>query len=490
MLDQDLSLRQRLTRGEQLCRIGLRGRLGSRLQCRDLCGQLLSFAEESVVVVYRLGPQGGDAAEHELPFRLRLVEPPCGGCDLIGASRVAGLCLLESYPQLVARCQRFVTGQLDASQRVARDLCLFEHGEHFGLVALGVGLLFLQCLVERIEAALFVPVGGCLGLHGRGVAVESPLRHRHGCQRRSESGFARLQALEIALEFVGLFAVLRFSAVGACEQFPCARRICPRLYAPRGGLCAGCSELLGVVDLGDRRRDLEPLGSGEPAVEVVAEKSDASVELLQPLCRLGVVCCREGLGDSALGSVAAVRGGPVTAVGAATAIVVGLVVVTPAAGYISPASAIAMGAIGAFPSYFALIYRGKTKLDDSLDVVAAHGLGGATGAILTGVFASAAWSGGANGLVGGHPGQVLTQMASVVIVLAYSGGMTFVLLKVLSLVMPLRIGDRHEGLGLDVTDHGEEAYTHGDGAIVVKPKQSAIAHAAVDVVAVQDGGQV
>ena len=184
------------------------------------------------------------------------------------------------------------------------------------------------------------------------------------------------------------------------------------------------------------------------------------------------------------------RGGPVTAVGAATAIVVGLVVVTPAAGYISPASAIAMGAIGAFPSYFALIYRAKTKLDDSLDVVAAHGLGGATGAILTGVFASAAWSGGANGLVGGHPGQVLTQMASVVIVLAYSGGMTFVLLKVLSLVMPLRIGDRHEGLGLDVTDHGEEAYTHGDGAILVKPKQSAIAHAAVDVVAVQDGGQL
>ncbi len=183
------------------------------------------------------------------------------------------------------------------------------------------------------------------------------------------------------------------------------------------------------------------------------------------------------------------RGGPVTAVGAATAIVVGLVVVTPAAGYISPASAIAMGAIGAFPSYFALIYRAKTKLDDSLDVVAAHGLGGATGAILTGVFASAAWSGGANGLVGGHPGQVLTQMASVVIVLAYSGSMTFVLLKVLSLVMPLRIGDRHEGLGLDVTDHGEEAYTHGDGAILVKPKQSAIAHAAVDVVAVQDGGQ-
>jgi len=184
------------------------------------------------------------------------------------------------------------------------------------------------------------------------------------------------------------------------------------------------------------------------------------------------------------------RGGRVTAVGAATAIVVGLVVVTPAAGYISPTSAIAMGAIGAFPSYFALIYRAKTKLDDSLDVVAAHGLGGATGAILTGVFAEAAWSGGPNGLLGGNPGQVLTQFASVLIVLAYSGTVTFVLLKALSLVMPLRLGDRHEGLGLDVTDHGEEAYTHGDGAILVKPKETTITHGVGAAVVAQGRGRL
>ena len=184
------------------------------------------------------------------------------------------------------------------------------------------------------------------------------------------------------------------------------------------------------------------------------------------------------------------RGGRVTAVGAATAIVVGLVVVTPAAGFISPASALAMGAIGAFPSYFALIYRAKTKLDDSLDVVAAHGLGGATGAILTGVFAEAAWSGGPNGLLGGNPGQVVTQLASVLIVLAYSGGMTFALLKLLALVMPLRIGSRDEGVGVDVTDHGEEAYTHGDGAILVKPKESSMAHGVAEVVAVEGGGRL
>jgi Amt family ammonium transporter len=183
-----------------------------------------------------------------------------------------------------------------------------------------------------------------------------------------------------------------------------------------------------------------------------------------------------------------IRGGTVTAVGAATAIVVGLVVITPAAGYVGPMSAIAIGAIGAVPSYFALIYRAKSKLDDSLDVVAAHGTGGATGAILTGVFADAAWSGGPNGLLAGHGMQVVTQLASVMIVLAYSSLGTFVILKALAVVMPLRITGRDEKLGLDVSDHGEEAYTHGDGAILVKPKESAASQSASDVIAVQPGG--
>jgi Amt family ammonium transporter len=184
------------------------------------------------------------------------------------------------------------------------------------------------------------------------------------------------------------------------------------------------------------------------------------------------------------------RGGTVTAVGAATAIVVGLVVITPAAGYISPLSAIIMGAIGAFPSYFALIYRAKTKLDDSLDVVAAHGLGGATGAVLTGVFAEAAWSGGGNGLLGGNPTQVLTQIASVLIVLVYSAVATFVILKALGAVMPLRAEGRDEKMGLDVSDHGEEAYTEGDGAILVKPKEAPLAQSSANVVPVGTGGRL
>src|SRR5262252_8475046 len=101
-----------------------------------------------------------------------------------------------------------------------------------------------------------------------------------------------------------------------------------------------------------------------------------------------------------------IRSGKPTAVGAATAIVVGLVAITPAAGYVGPMSAIALGAFAAFPSYFALILRARTSLDDSLDVVAAHGLGGTVGALLTGVFAQKAMNGVADGLLFGNPGQL------------------------------------------------------------------------------------
>jgi Amt family ammonium transporter len=176
------------------------------------------------------------------------------------------------------------------------------------------------------------------------------------------------------------------------------------------------------------------------------------------------------------------RGGRVTAIGAATAIVVGLVVITPAAGYVAPAAALAMGALGAIPSYFALIHRAKTTLDDSLDVVAAHGLGGATGAILTGIFADPVWSGGPAGLIAGNPSQLAIQLASVLIVLAYSGAATFVILKGLALVMSLRISGRVEGVGLDVAEHGEEAYTAGDGAILVSPNEGSRLRPVTDVV--------
>jgi Amt family ammonium transporter len=152
-----------------------------------------------------------------------------------------------------------------------------------------------------------------------------------------------------------------------------------------------------------------------------------------------------------------------TAVGAATAIVVGLVAVTPAAGFIGPMSAIALGAIAALPSYFALVWRARTQLDDSLDVIAAHGVGGSVGALLTGVFAQKALNGVADGLLFGNPRQLGIQAVAVMAAIVYSGAASFVLLKLVGLAIPLRAESADETTGLDVTQHGEEAYIHSQG---------------------------
>jgi Amt family ammonium transporter len=152
-----------------------------------------------------------------------------------------------------------------------------------------------------------------------------------------------------------------------------------------------------------------------------------------------------------------------TAVGGATAIVVGLVAVTPAAGFIGPMSALILGGIAAIPSYFALLYRAKTSLDDSLDVVAAHGVGGTVGALLTGVFAQKALNGVADGLLFGNPGQLGIQAAAVGAAIVYSAVGSFVLLKIVGVMTPLRADRQSETTGMDVSQHGEEAYVHAEG---------------------------
>ena len=140
------------------------------------------------------------------------------------------------------------------------------------------------------------------------------------------------------------------------------------------------------------------------------------------------------------------RQGKPTAVGAATAIVVGLVAITPAAGFVGPMSAIALGAIAAIPSYFGLVWRAKTSLDDSLDVVAAHGVGGTVGALLTGVFAQKALNGLADGALFGNPAQIGIQATAVAVTIVYSGVVSFILLKLIGLVdSAARLGRRRSG---------------------------------------------
>jgi Amt family ammonium transporter len=161
-----------------------------------------------------------------------------------------------------------------------------------------------------------------------------------------------------------------------------------------------------------------------------------------------------------------------TAIGAATAIVVGLVAITPAAGFVSPVSGIVIGAIAAIPSYFGILWRARTRLDDSLDVVAAHGLGGIVGALLTGVLAQKAWNGTADGALFGNVAQLGIQFAAVAATIIYSVVGTFVILKLVALVTPLRASTKEEGIGMDVTQHGEEAYSRGEGAILVHADRS------------------
>jgi len=162
-----------------------------------------------------------------------------------------------------------------------------------------------------------------------------------------------------------------------------------------------------------------------------------------------------------------VRDRKVTAIGAATAIVVGCVGITPAAGYISPTWAMGLGVIAALPSYAAIMWRPRTRLDETLDVLAAHGLAGLTGILCVGLVAQRAWSGRASGLLYGDAHQFAWQAIAALAGPAYAFAATFVILKLIGLVMPLRATPHEEALGMDVVQHGEEAYTSAEGAILI-----------------------
>ena len=159
-----------------------------------------------------------------------------------------------------------------------------------------------------------------------------------------------------------------------------------------------------------------------------------------------------------------------TAVGAATGVVVGLVAVTPAAGFIGPMDAILLGIIAAFPSYFAILWRSRSRLDDSLDVVAAHGIGGLVGALLAGVFARAEY-GGTAGLLEGNFAQLGIQVVAVLAALVYSAALSLALFKLIRMFTEIRVSKRDEATGLDVPLHGEEAYSSGEGAILILPSE-------------------
>ncbi|HEY2537539.1 MAG TPA: ammonium transporter [Solirubrobacteraceae bacterium] len=172
------------------------------------------------------------------------------------------------------------------------------------------------------------------------------------------------------------------------------------------------------------------------------------------------------------------RGRHVTAIGAATAIIVGCVAITPAGGYISPGWAMALGAIAALPSYAIILWRPRTRVDETLDVLAAHGTAGLVGILFVGFIAQRAWNGISNGLLYGNAAQLGHQAIAALAAPAYAFAATFVLLRLIGLVMPLRTTEHEEALGMDVVQHGEEAYATGEGAILVSTEagiESAVA---------------
>jgi Amt family ammonium transporter len=151
--------------------------------------------------------------------------------------------------------------------------------------------------------------------------------------------------------------------------------------------------------------------------------------------------------------------GKPTTLGAASGAVAGLVAITPAAGFVGIMASVVIGLGAGIFCYFGVSLKSRFGYDDSLDVVGIHGVGGIWGALATGLFASTAINpAGFDGLFNGNPGQLWIQFVSVVATCAFSFIVSYVLLKIISVIVPLRVNDEEEEAGLDVAMHSESAY--------------------------------
>jgi ammonium transporter, Amt family len=152
--------------------------------------------------------------------------------------------------------------------------------------------------------------------------------------------------------------------------------------------------------------------------------------------------------------------GQPSVVGATAGAVAGLVAITPAAGYVTPGASIIIGLLVSLVCYGAVMLRDRMNVDDALDVWAVHGVGGTVGAICTGLFATTVINAGAaNGAFNGNVAQLWIQLVAVTASWVFSGVMTFVILKVVNVVVPLRVSEKEEAMGLDLSQHSEIAYS-------------------------------
>jgi Amt family ammonium transporter len=149
-----------------------------------------------------------------------------------------------------------------------------------------------------------------------------------------------------------------------------------------------------------------------------------------------------------------VHSGKPSALGFGSGVVAGLVVITPAAGFVQPGAALIMGFAAGFVCYLGIMMKAKLKYDDSLDAFGVHGVGGTFGALMTGVFATV----GATGLMSGNVKQFVTQIIAVVAAGAYAFIVTLVIAFILEKTIGLRVEKEDEIMGLDQTQHSESAY--------------------------------
>jgi Amt family ammonium transporter len=148
----------------------------------------------------------------------------------------------------------------------------------------------------------------------------------------------------------------------------------------------------------------------------------------------------------------------VSVVGAACGAVAGLVAITPASGFVTPGGAILIGLVAGGLCYSATLLRERLRIDDALDVFAVHGVGGVFGAIATGVLATSAVQAAYSGLIDGNAGQVVTQLLAVGATIAYAVVATFIIIKVVDVILGIRVPKAQEEAGLDLAVHGEVAY--------------------------------
>jgi Amt family ammonium transporter len=153
--------------------------------------------------------------------------------------------------------------------------------------------------------------------------------------------------------------------------------------------------------------------------------------------------------------------GQATTLGAASGAISGLATITPTAGFVGPNAAILIGLIAGVVCYLAVNAKAKFKLDDSLDVVGIHGVGGLVGTLCLGIFASKAVNpGGVDGLLNGNAAQLFIQIKGILIVGIYTFIVSWVLFKVLHSTMGMRLAEEGEIEGLDSTEHSETAYNN------------------------------